>query len=209
MPRVTAEHRATRREQILQAAFRCVARSGFQGMTMADVIGESGLSAGAVYGYFRGKRELLLAIADRAIGSIDEVFHGLLGDGAAPHPADVLRAALEALMAVGDDDVDLTVVTVQAWAEAVRGGEVRELLRPRVARLREQWAEVMRRHQAAGHLAADADPEEAAQAMVGLVPGFILQRLMLGDLTVESFTRGVRQLLDAPRREAVPTPPGA
>ena len=197
MPRVTDEHRATRREQILQAAFRCVARSGFQGMTMADVIGESGLSAGAVYGYYRGKSDLLLAIADRAIGSIDEVFDQLLADGAAPHPADVLTSALEALMAVGDDDVDLTVVTVQAWAEAVRGGEIRELLRPRIGHLREQWVQVMRRHQAAGHLAADADPEEAATAMVGLVPGFILQRLVLGDLTVEGFTRGVRALLDS------------
>ncbi|WP_043501832.1 TetR/AcrR family transcriptional regulator [Georgenia sp. SUBG003] len=197
MPRVTDEYRAARREQILQAAFRCVARSGFHGTTMADVIGESGLSAGAVYGYFRGKSELLLAIADRAIGSIDEVFDHLLADGAAPHPADVLRTALDALMSVGEEGVDLTVVTVQAWAEAVRGGEVRELLSPRVRHLREQWVEVMRRYQAAGHLGADADPEDAAKAMVGLIPGFILQRLMLGDVTADGFTRGVRTLLDS------------
>ncbi|WP_418606209.1 hypothetical protein [Georgenia sp. SUBG003] len=50
----------------------------------------------------------------------------------------------------------------------------------------------MRRYQAAGHLGADADPEDAAKAMVGLIPGFILQRLMLGDVTADGFTRGVR-----------------
>jgi AcrR family transcriptional regulator len=197
MPRVTKEHRAARREQILQAAFRCAARSGFQGMTMADVIGESDLSAGAVYGYFRGKSDLLMAIADRAIGSIDEVFHELLADGAAPHPAEVLKSALEALMAVGDGDVDLTVVIVQAWAEAVRGGEIRDLLSPRIGRVREHFLEVMRRRQAGGQLSADADPAEAAQVMIGLIPGFILQRLMLGDITVDGFTRGVHGLLDA------------
>lgn len=197
MPRVSDEHRAARREQILQAAFRCVSRSGFHGMTMADVIAESGLSAGAVYGYYRGKSELLLAIADRAIGSIDQVFGDLLSDGAAPHPADVLAAALEGLMSVGEGDTDLTVVTVQAWAEAVRGGEIRDLISPRIRELRDHWVEVMRRYQAAGHLAADADPEDAARAMVGLIPGFVLQRLMLGDLTVETFTRGVRGLLDS------------
>lgn len=195
MPRVTDEHRANRREQIVQAALRCVARSGFHGMTMADVISESGLSAGAVYGYFRGKSDLLLAIADRAIGTIDEAFHHTLADGAAPHPADVLAAALEAYMDVGDDGVDLTVVTVQAWAEAVRGGEIHDLLSPRIGRLRELWVEVMRRHQAAGHLAADVEPAEAAMVMVGLIPGFILQRLMLADVTVEGFIRGVRALL--------------
>ncbi len=197
MPRVSEEHRAARREQILRAAFRCAARSGFHGMTMADVIGESGLSAGAVYGYFRGKSDLLLAIADRTIGSIDDVFHELLADGAAPHPADVLRTALEALMAVGDGDVDLTVVIVQAWAEAVRGGEIHDLIAPRVGRLRQHFQEVMRRRQARVQLSAGTDPAEAAQVMIGLIPGFILQRLMLGDITVEGFTRGVHGLLDA------------
>jgi AcrR family transcriptional regulator len=196
MPRVTEEHRTARREQILQAAFRSAARSGFQGMTMADVISESGLSAAAVYGYFRGKSDLLLAIADRAIGSIDEVFHELLADGATPHPADVLKSALEALMAVGDDDVDLTVVIVQAWAEAVRGGEIRELLGPRIGRVREHFVEVMRRRQASGQLPPDTDPAEAAQVMMGLIPGFILQRLMLGDVTLTGFTRGVHGLID-------------
>ena len=62
MPRVTDEHRAARREQILSAAIACVAEEGFHKTTMAHVIQRSGLSAGAVYGYFRGKDEIIGAM---------------------------------------------------------------------------------------------------------------------------------------------------
>ncbi len=70
MPKVSEEHRAARRDQILAAAVQCVAREGFHKTTMSHVIAESGLSAGAVYGYFKGKNEIIKAIADLAIGGL-------------------------------------------------------------------------------------------------------------------------------------------
>jgi AcrR family transcriptional regulator len=198
MPRITAEHRAARREQILRAAWRCVAREGFHKTTMADVIAESGLSAGAVYGYFKSKNDIITAIADRSIGTVDEVFHAVLADGRAPHPADVLEAALQRLLEVADtEDGDLTLIAVQAWGEAVRGGEIHDLVRPRIAKLRRHWVEVARRHQAAGRLRPDADPEQVAQALLSLMPGFILQRLLLGDLTPTGYAAGLRAMLDS------------
>ena len=61
MPKVSEAHRAARREQIIDAAIRCVGREGFHRTTMSHVIAESGLSAGAVYGYFTGKEDLIKA----------------------------------------------------------------------------------------------------------------------------------------------------
>lgn len=196
MPRVTAEHRQARREQILDAALRGVAEAGFHKMTMADVIRESGLSAGAVYGYFRSKDDILSAIAERSIGRVEGVFDAMLADGAVPHPADVLEAVLERLLAyAAQDDYDITVVAVQAWGEAVRGGEIREMVAPRIKGIRDHFSEVMRRYQAAGHLDPAASPEEMGSTLVGLIPGFILQRLLLGDLTAASYASGLRGML--------------
>jgi AcrR family transcriptional regulator len=198
MPKVSEEHRSARREQILRATWRCVARQGFHKTTMADVIAESGLSAGAVYGYFRSKDQILTAIADRSIGTVDQVFHDLLADGAAPHPADVLQAALDQLLDVAaQKDGDLTMIAVQAWGEAVRGGEIHDMVKPRLAGLRDHWVEVARRHQAAGGLGPDADPEQVGRALLGLIPGFILQRLLLGEVTPDGYAAGVRAMLDA------------
>jgi len=195
MPKVTEEHRIARREQILRAAWRCVARDGFHKTTMADVIGESGLSAGAVYGYFKSKNQIITAIADRSIGTVDQVFREMLADGRSPEPADVLQAALEQLLEVADQqEGDLTLIAVQAWGEAVRGGEIHDLVQPRIAELRDHWVEVARRRQAAGKLPADADPEQVGRALLGLLPGFILQRLLLGEVTPAGYAAGLRAL---------------
>lgn len=198
MPRVTDEHREARREQILQAALRGVAQQGFHKTTMADVIRESGLSAGAVYGYFKSKDEILKAIAQRSIGSLEGVFDEMLADGAAPHPADVLEAALSRLLGFAvREDFDVTVVIVQAWGEAVRGGEIRDMVAPQIKEVRERFAEVMRRYQDAGHLDPAADPDEMGRTMLGLIPGFIVQRLLLGGVTTESYASGLRALIDS------------
>ena len=63
MPKVTEAHRESRREQILIAAWKCFSRKGFHSTSMADVIKEAGLSAGAVYLYFRSKDEIIVAVA--------------------------------------------------------------------------------------------------------------------------------------------------
>ena len=78
MPRVSDEHRASRREQILAAGWRCVAREGFHKTSMADVIRESGLSAGAVYPYFRSKDEIIAAIAEKVVAGADAIFDEVL-----------------------------------------------------------------------------------------------------------------------------------
>ncbi len=39
------------------------------------------------------------------------------------------------------------------------------------------------------------DPEYIAQALFGLLPGFMLQRLILGDVTPDSYSAGLRAIL--------------
>jgi hypothetical protein len=61
--------------------------------------------------------------------------------------------------------------------------------------LRNHYATVARRAQADGTLPADVDPEHVAQVLFGMLPGFILQRLLLGDVTPQSYSAGLNALL--------------
>ena len=61
MPKVTEAHSAARRQQIIDAAYRCFARKGFHQATMRDIYAESGLSVGAVYHYFSSKDAIIQA----------------------------------------------------------------------------------------------------------------------------------------------------
>ena len=62
MPRITDERREARHEQILEAARACLQEHGLEAVSMEMIIARSGLSTGAVYGYFKGKDQIINAV---------------------------------------------------------------------------------------------------------------------------------------------------
>jgi AcrR family transcriptional regulator len=196
MPKVTVEHRTARHDQIVAAARRCAIDQGFHKTTMADVIRESGLSAGAVYGYFKSKDELVSAIADQALSSIDELFDTILGTDQPLTPIAALQATLEHVILIAEQPGgDVTRVALQAWAEAMHNDAIAAIAREKYTHLRGKFTEVARRAQADGTIDPDADPNHIGQVMFAVLPGFLLQRLILGDVTPQSFTAGLTALL--------------
>src|SRR5688572_24382674 len=65
MPRVTTAFKEDRRAEILEAARRCVARSGFHQASMQDICAEAGMSPGNLYRYFPSKEAIIAGIAER------------------------------------------------------------------------------------------------------------------------------------------------
>ena len=162
---------------------------------MADVIAESGLSAGAVYGYFSGKNEIILAIVTRSVGHVAESLGEIMSGPRPVSPVAALRTVLARVEELAEGpDGDITKVIVQAWAEAARDDEVRELVRREVDEIRQAWVALLERAQADGTLPADADPEVTARTLVALLPGYILQRVVFGDVSPESFTAAAEAL---------------
>ena len=192
MPRVTETYRSEQRERILIAAARCFARHGFHVTSMDDVIAEAGLSAGAVYGYYRGKDELIEAAARRAMELIDEVLPRLT---ASPSPDALIGQLLSIVVEMAEQTgFDPTRVAVQAWGESVRNPVVRRVVQDGYRAVRAHLAEAVRGWQHDGVVAADADPEDVAKVLFGLLPGFILQRQLLGDVQPDRYAAGVRAL---------------
>lgn len=203
MPKVTDAHRLARRQQIVDAARTCVADQGFHKTTMADVIRESGLSAGAVYGYFKSKDEIVSAIADEALTTVDQLFQGILATDKPLTPAAAMQAALEHVVEIAErHETDVTRVGVQAWAEALHNEAIHATAKEKYTVLRRHFVEVARRAQADGTVDPDTDPEYIGQVLFGMIPGFILQRLILGDVTPATYTAGLTALLGHPAAEA-------
>jgi AcrR family transcriptional regulator len=196
MPKVTEEHRVARREQILVAASRCVARDGFHKTTMADVIRESGLSAGAVYGYFKGKNDIIRAIADRSLGQVAHLLHELVERREPVHPVDAIAVFLEQVAVLSKESGgDMPRVGMQAWAEAARDPEIHALAKEKMSAVRSVLEEVVRRSQHDGTMSASADPRAVAQVLFALLPGFVLEAVILEDVTPDSYVAGLRDLL--------------
>jgi AcrR family transcriptional regulator len=197
------ELRAARRAEILSAACRCFARDGFHATSMADIIAEAGVSAGAVYKYFPSKDQLIAAVVETTLGTADELFDNLLAKDATPSPAETVTYLVKAVMdrAVNHSvfGVDMSRVALNAWAEALRDPQVAERIAQSLTHLRTHYAEVSRRWQAAGHLDPDADPENIGAVLLGIVLSFALQRLLIPGTTPDGYLEGARALLEQAR----------
>ncbi len=196
---MTDDDRAGRRAAIMAAAAGCFAADGFHTTSMADIIRASGLSAGAVYSYFRSKEELITAVAGLPLANAEAVFAALPADDAAPSPAEAVAALVQGVVARAADDpalgVDITRLAVQVWGEALRNPEVRGRVSAVYRTLRDHCTEVARRWQAAGNLPPEARPDEVGAAMLGLAQGFLLQRLLLDEATAEGYIAGATAVL--------------
>ncbi|MFG3699577.1 TetR/AcrR family transcriptional regulator [Micromonospora sp. NPDC047620] len=194
MPRVSPEHLAARRRQIVDAARRCFLREGFHRTTMQDVIAEAGLSVGAVYRYFPSKADLINAIAEDAVGGAEVVLDEVLRQEPPLPLVEALDRALAYVeMQLGDDGV--LRIAIQVWGEAQRDPALAAFVAGKYDDIRRHFEALVRRAQRTGEVAADADPEAVAAALFGLVPGWFLQRLLTGRPDRATYLAGVRALL--------------
>jgi AcrR family transcriptional regulator len=193
MPKVSEEHLEQRRRQILDAARRCFGRKGFHQTSMQDVFKESGLSAGAVYRYFKSKEEIVHAIGVENQGIIAGLLKEILSEDALPPLDEVvgrLVQRIETLLA----EEDALRVAPAAWVEAMHNPAVGSVVRDLFADTRQWWVKLAERMRYAGRLPADANPWAVGATLFRLVPGFVLQRLILEDVSADTLREGIHAL---------------
>ncbi|MBM7805402.1 AcrR family transcriptional regulator [Geodermatophilus bullaregiensis] len=195
MPRVSDDHLAARRRQVLDAALRCFERDGFHATSVRDVVRESGLSAGAVYSYFPSKDALVVAVVEPIIQTVTGVLDGVLADGRRS-PAEVVQGVLLGVwpIAVGGG-ANYTRVAVTAWGEALRDATVHGIATRTYGMVRRRLGERVAHWRDAGHLPPDTDAEALGQALFSLLVGAVLQHALLGDLDPERYAAAVGRLL--------------
>jgi AcrR family transcriptional regulator len=194
VPRVSPAHLAARRQQILDAARTCFVRNGFHVTSMQDVIAEAGLSVGAVYRYFRSKDEIIEAIAEGYAEQIGAVLDDVVSDPGRTL-IEAMGTAFEVMETNAGPDGALRIA-VQVWAESVRDASAARTAARFFQRFRDQFIRVAVRARDRGELPATADPDSTGAALLSLVVGYGLQRLITGSPDPAAYLAGVRALLD-------------
>lgn len=92
--------RAVREARMVAAAERLFSERGYQGVSMDEIAGASGISKPMLYDYFGSKEGLLLACVERARGRLFEEIAAAVR--AADRPEAALRAGIEAFIAFAD-----------------------------------------------------------------------------------------------------------
>ncbi len=194
MPKVSEAYRTARRDEIIAAALRCFAVKGYRRTSMADIIDEAGLSAGAIYGHFSSKKELFAAVAGRVLDARSAELDERRAHGEPLAPGQVIATLLD-----GMRREPFSGVLVQLWAEAAVDAEIREAVRGVLGRIRAtvearlaEWATF-----APGRV--DGDPHDwaarVAPVLLGLGPGFMVQRTIVADFDEEAYLDALLEVL--------------
>ncbi|MDJ1138075.1 TetR/AcrR family transcriptional regulator [Streptomyces iconiensis] len=198
MARVSPEHLESRRRQIIDGARRSFLRNGFHATSMQDVLKESGLSAGAVYRYFRSKEQIVAAVAEEALKTIAGAFDAVADSDEPPMPDELFAqvfGALQKAMGAGEDHRELPRLLVQVWGEALRNEEIAAVVSEAYAHLRFQWSGLVAQYQTRGWVDPQADTEHVARTLIGAVQGYFVQQALFGGITPEEFEAGLRALV--------------
>lgn len=198
---MSSQHLADRRQQILSAAVRCFARAGLHSTTMQDIFTESGLSPGGVYLYFKSKNDLIMAICHGVSTQLDALLdHPHPGSGGAPvgDHGQSIGEEVRRLISVFDSvegDSDHRRVAVAIWNESLHDPGVASVISSTVGRITSSLADRVALLQHGGQLDPRIDPRAAAQVIVAMLPGYLLQRIWFPDLDPEAFICAASEML--------------
>ena len=162
-----------RREQIVRATVRCLARDGYARLTMKKVAREAGVSQGSLHYYFADKRAMLVATLTAVSRDLDR--RVAAAQSRAPRePAARLRALVRTCLEVAVDRSEFWVVFLEFWGEMVHDRRLRAVNAEVYTRTRRLLGRLIADGVRAGRFRA-VDPERAAAVVLGLVDGVSLQ----------------------------------
>jgi len=162
-----------RREQIVRATVRCLAREGYTRLTMKKVAREAGVSQGILHYYFADKRAMLAATLEAVTRDLDRrvaAAQSRTGRDARAR----LRALVRACLEVAVSRPEFWVVFVEFWGEMLHDRRLRDLNTAVYSRTRRLIGRLIAEGVRAGRF-RPVDPRRASAVVLGLIDGLSLQ----------------------------------
>jgi len=172
--RPKGDKRARTRAKLLQAARELVQEKGYAHTTMEDVARRAGMTSGAIYGNFKNRAELFVALGQTYWASIKPE----IGPGATF--AETMRALAAATIAVIPERRSAAAGRLTGMAYAVNNEELRAQVREVTARSYEWGAAWLASERRGGEL--PMPPDLLVRVIHALTEGLVLQRLLTPEL---------------------------
>ena len=169
-PRPKVDH--LRKPQIVAAAAEVLYERGLFDTRIGDIAERAGTSSPTILYYFESKDRLL----EEAVAYADLEFYERLSDGQhqLKHPSDKLVHLIEET-ALGPGGLNDYTLWMEIWVRARRDAAVRGSYFRLDRRQRALIADIVREGQRDGEFSCDADPDDFALMLSGLLDGLGVQ----------------------------------
>ena len=168
--RIVAPHR---REEIVQATIRCLARDGYTRFTMKTLAREANLSQGILHYYFNDKAAILVA----ALGAVTAELERRITQAQQAYTKDAaqrLQAVIHACLETAMECPEVWQVYMQLWSEMRHNEQLLAINAALYTQMRRQVATLLTLGLRQGAFRS-VDVTQAAAVIVGLIDGMALQ----------------------------------
>ncbi|MDP9073855.1 MAG: TetR/AcrR family transcriptional regulator [Actinomycetota bacterium] len=173
MPKLAAAAKEQRRQNLIAAAGRCVARGGYRNLSVDDVCAEAGQSKGAFYTYFEHKQDLLLALLDDDAAGLSDLVADAAGQ---PGGVEQIRRFVAMLVDRGSDAAAVQL-RADLWAEIASDEVLRRRFLAAMQQRRVRLAGLIEAAVGAGEL-VDVPANALAAVFLALGDGLMLHRVL-------------------------------
>jgi AcrR family transcriptional regulator len=164
-----------RREELLEAVWRVIARDGMEGTTMRGIARETGWSTGVLSHYFADKDDIIGSALRLAYERISARWGAKL-DGLSGVRA-LYQLVLDNLPLDAERELE-TRLLMNYWSLMIRGQDETPRPRRRGPQLIDLLKRLVRDGQEAGEIRADEPPAEIAERLLALIDGLSLHSLL-------------------------------
>jgi AcrR family transcriptional regulator len=192
--RTDPERAQNRRNQVLEAAAVCFARSGFHGASMSQISKQAGMSAGHIYNYFDSKDAIIMAFVDRQ----GEYVSGML------HDLDTRDDPLQWMIDDAKRHIDETLdpqpwhVPLEIYAEASRNPTIAAQLRVHEEASRAKLRGLVKRGRERRNLPVDdVLLDGRIDTMISYFQGLHIRALQRGEMNRDSLAEAFRVSMTA------------
>jgi AcrR family transcriptional regulator len=169
-----------RKQEILEAALGCFSKRGYHDTKMDDIIRACGLSKGALYWHFKGKRDIFIALIEQHIEE-DKLLMQRLTEKHGVSPS-LLRHSGSFFLErhFGEKKKKLMPIFIEFIAESSRDRKILRKLRV----IYEEWIELIKRSFDIAKekgMIRELDSECLATGIFALIDGLIGLHIVFGD----------------------------
>lgn len=176
-PRMAA---AERRKHLVETSIRLFTEGSYRGTTTAEIARAAGVSEPILYRHFASKRDLYLAALEHVWAKTREAWERKLDE--ASDACDAVEAIGKGHVSVRSPKLQLAELWVQALGEASEDPELKRHLRRHMREVHDFVANLIRRGQTQGAIAAERDADSEAWIMLaGGILGMVGRRVGLLD----------------------------
>jgi AcrR family transcriptional regulator len=171
---------AERRLHLVETAIRLFTDGSYRGTTTAEIARAAGVSEPILYRHFASKRDLYLAALEHVWAKTRAGWERTLEE--APDACAAVETIAKGHVSVRSPKLQLAELWVQALSEASEDSELRRHLRRHMREVHDFVADLVRRGQDQGAIAADRDADSEAWIMLaGGILGMVGRRVGLLD----------------------------